>query len=68
MGIIDLLKNLLGLGETFDAMRDGTFDTHDPKLTGSGFADTDDNDKIDISDIQDPPPATLDPSDTPKEE
>lgn len=67
MGIINSLKNLLGLGETFDTGRDDKIDTHDPKLTRSGFADINDNSKMDTSDIQDPPPAAPGPNDTPKE-
>jgi len=63
MGIIDSLKNLLGLGETFDTNRDGKFNTHNPRSTGSGVADTDNDDKIDISDIQDPPSALSKPND-----
>lgn len=66
MGIIDSLKNLLGLGETFDTNRDGKFDIHDLKSTGSGFTYTNDNDKADLSDIQDPPTAAPEPDDTTK--
>jgi hypothetical protein len=43
MGIIDWLKSLLGLGETFDTNRD---------------------DEIETSDIQDPPPVVSEPNDT----
>lgn len=68
MGIIDSLKNLLGLGETFDTDRNSKFNTQDPNSTGSGFAGTNNDDKLDISDIQDPPPAASDPNDTSKEE
>jgi hypothetical protein len=63
MGIIDSFKKLLGLGETFDTNRDGTFGTHDPKSTRSGFADTNNHDSLNISDIQDPPPAVSKPND-----
>lgn len=57
MGLLDSLKNMLGLQQKLDVNNDGKLDADDLKSAASDFADTNDDGKIDISDIEGLPTA-----------
>ncbi|MNH49955.1 hypothetical protein D3C73_15520 [compost metagenome] len=64
MGLLDSLKSLLGLGETVDGDKDGKFDIEDLKSAATDFADTNNDNKIDASDIEGIPTALSELKDT----
>ncbi|MNI67530.1 hypothetical protein D3C87_1640870 [compost metagenome] len=57
MGLLNSLKNLLGIGDKYDTSKDGNLNFEDIKSAVINSADTNDDGKVDLSDAKDLPAA-----------